>query len=138
MSNLLQQLSDAVVSGEEELAAAAASEALTAGVDATEAAIQGLTRGIDEVGQRFAEKEYYLTDVILALDAFKAGLQVLRPHIKSTSTGEGNHDVATHIQNSVQAKVQIMLCGDPETSTAACRCNTCVKIYEQMSAFVAK
>lgn len=137
-SPLFEKLSDAVAAGDEELSADIAQKLIIAGLDATDAAIQGLTRGIDLVGQRFTDKEYYLTDVILALDAFKAGLKKLKPHIKPAPGDDPTHDVAENILKLVQEKVQAILCGDPEKSNAACACSTCVKIYEQMSAFVTK
>jgi corrinoid protein of di/trimethylamine methyltransferase len=75
----LEKLTQAVVDGEPEDAEDLAKQALAAGLDPMECINQGLTPGIDRVGELFATGEYYLPDLILGGDAMKAALSILEP-----------------------------------------------------------
>ena len=80
MSNeMFEKLAQAVVDGEPEDAEALAAQALEMGLDPLECINQGLTPGIDRVGEMFASGEYYLPDLIIGGDAMKAALVVLEP-----------------------------------------------------------
>ena len=67
-----------------------------------------LTKGMDEVGRLYEQKEYYLTELVLAGEMMKDVLEVLRPHLKTDdvktkgtvilATVEGdNHDIGKNI-----------------------------------------
>ena len=67
-----------------------------------------LTKGMDEVGRLYEQKEYYLTELVLAGEMMKDVLEVLRPHLKTgdvqtkgtviLATVEGdNHDIGKNI-----------------------------------------
>jgi len=76
---MFEKLAQSVVDGEPEDAEALAKEALEQGLDPLECINQGLTPGIDRVGELFATGEYYLPDLIIGGDAMKAALNVLEP-----------------------------------------------------------
>jgi len=76
---MFEKLAQSVVDGEPEDAEALAKEALELGLDPLECINQGLTPGIDRVGELFATGEYYLPDLIIGGDAMKAALNVLEP-----------------------------------------------------------
>jgi corrinoid protein of di/trimethylamine methyltransferase len=82
MSELFQQLSDAVVEMDEALAAELARKALEAGIDAYEAIDQGLVHGMMRASALFEEEEYFIPELLLCSDAMYAGLEVLQPHLK--------------------------------------------------------
>jgi len=85
MSNeneLFQQLSDAVLEMEEDLAAELARKAVAEGVDAYEAIDQGLVHGMMRASQLFEEEEYFIPELLLCSDAMYAGLEVLQPHLR--------------------------------------------------------
>ena len=73
------RLTQAVVDGEPEDAQAVAARALEMGLDPLACINEGLTPGIDRVGELFASGEYFLPDLILGGDAMKAALAVLEP-----------------------------------------------------------
>jgi corrinoid protein of di/trimethylamine methyltransferase len=76
---ILAKLAQAVVDGEPEDAEDLARQALAGGLDALRCINEGLTPGIDRVGELFATGEYFLPDLILGGDAMKAALAVLEP-----------------------------------------------------------
>jgi corrinoid protein of di/trimethylamine methyltransferase len=81
---ILGKLAQAVVDGEPEDAEELARRALEQGLDALVCIQQGLTPGIDRVGELFASGEYFLPDLIIGGDAMKAALAVLEPALSDT------------------------------------------------------
>ena len=80
MSNaILERLAQAVAEGEPEQAEALARQALEQGLDPLRCIDEGLTPGIERVGELFDTGEYYLPDLIIGGDAMKAALAVLEP-----------------------------------------------------------
>jgi corrinoid protein of di/trimethylamine methyltransferase len=73
------RLAQAVIDGEPEDAAELAQQALDHGLDPLDCINQGLTPGIDRVGELFATGEYYLPDLIIGGDTMKAALAILEP-----------------------------------------------------------
>jgi len=86
---IFKKLQEAVIEGEEDVAVAAAKEAVAAGVDASEAIVEGLAKGMETVGRYFEEQRYFLTEVILSSYAFQAGVKVLKSHIKVEAESPG-------------------------------------------------
>jgi corrinoid protein of di/trimethylamine methyltransferase len=80
---MLAKLAQAVIDGEPEDAEVLARQALDQGLDPLLCINQGLTAGIDRVGELFETGEYYLPDLILGGDAMKAALSVLEPALAS-------------------------------------------------------
>jgi corrinoid protein of di/trimethylamine methyltransferase len=76
---ILAKLAQAVIDGEPEDAEDLARQALEAGLDPLRCINEGLTPGIDRVGELFATGEYFLPDLIIGGDAMKAALAVLEP-----------------------------------------------------------
>ena len=80
---LLKKLADGVLKFEEDEVAAAANEVLELGLDAYDAIINGLAKGMDEAGRLWDEEEYFVPELLLCADALYAGLNILRPHVKA-------------------------------------------------------
>ena len=80
---LLKKIADAVVDMDEELTVATAHESLAEGIDAYEAIDGGLSRGMERAGQLFEEEEYFIPELLMCSDAMYAGLDVLKPHLKT-------------------------------------------------------
>jgi corrinoid protein of di/trimethylamine methyltransferase len=76
---IFEKLAKAVADGEPEDAEELAQQALDQGVDPLACINQGLSPGIDRVGELFATGEYYLPDLIIGGDAMKAALAILEP-----------------------------------------------------------
>lgn len=76
---IYQKLAQAVIDGESEDAETLAKQALDQGLDPLACISNGLTKGIQKVGELFAEGEYYLPELIISADTMKAALDILEP-----------------------------------------------------------
>lgn len=75
--------------------------------------LNALTKGMDEVGRRYEEKEYYLTELVLAGETMKEAFKVLQPALAAAdqssdktkiilATVKGdNHDIGKNILGSL-------------------------------------
>ncbi|SFB31918.1 methyltransferase cognate corrinoid proteins [Acetitomaculum ruminis DSM 5522] len=79
---LLEELSDAVVDMDEELAASTAKEYIDEGYDAYDGISEGLVDGMNKAGELFEEEEYFIPELLLCSDAMNSGIEVLSPHIE--------------------------------------------------------
>jgi dimethylamine corrinoid protein len=86
-AEILAGLADAVVQMDEDRAVALAHEALAEGVDAYEAVMEGLSRGMEVVSCKYEEEEYFVPEILLCSDALYAALEVLKPHIRPEAVG---------------------------------------------------
>jgi len=78
---ILEELVQVVIEGEPEEAEIVARKALEAGLDPLECITEGLTKGIQKVGELFASGEYFLPELIIGADAMKKALDVLEPEL---------------------------------------------------------
>jgi 5-methyltetrahydrofolate--homocysteine methyltransferase len=74
-----KKLAQAVVDGESEVAEALARQALEQGLEPLDCINEGLTKGIQHVGELFADGECYLPELVLSANAMKVALSVLEP-----------------------------------------------------------
>jgi corrinoid protein of di/trimethylamine methyltransferase len=79
--SILKKLADSILSFDEEVAKAAAQEALDAGVDPLKALENGLKVGIDIVGDKFSRDELFLPHLLMAADALNAAVNILKKNI---------------------------------------------------------
>ncbi|MFW9880734.1 MAG: cobalamin-dependent protein [Candidatus Thorarchaeota archaeon] len=75
--------------------------------------LNALTKGMDEVGRRYEEKEYYLTELVLAGETMKEAFNILRPALAAADTSSekvkiilatvkgDNHDIGKNILGSL-------------------------------------
>ena len=85
---LLDKLAQAVIDGEPEDAEELARQALDQGLDPLVCINEGLTRGIDRVGELFASGEYFLPDLIIGGEAMKMALAILEPALAADQERE--------------------------------------------------
>ncbi len=76
---ILDKLKTAVISGEEEEAAALTKQALDKKIPAPDIVTHGLSAGMKIVGEKFESGEFFLSDMLIAADAFYAGYKVVLP-----------------------------------------------------------
>jgi corrinoid protein of di/trimethylamine methyltransferase len=76
---ILSKLAQAVIDGEPEDAEELAQQALDQGLDPLVCINEGLTPGMNRVGQLFESGEYFLPDLIIGGEAMKSALAVLEP-----------------------------------------------------------
>jgi len=90
---IVERLSEAVLNLDPRSTEEVAKEAVRMRTDPLEAIEKGLARGIRQVGEKYGAGEFFLSDLIMGGEAFKAGLKVLEPELlrrkierKSTGT----------------------------------------------------
>lgn len=85
MSNeIYQQISTAVTEGEDEQAGKLVNEALDVGLSPLDILNKGVVDGILKTGELWKNNEYFLPDVILSADAFKAAMVPLDPKLRES------------------------------------------------------
>ena len=99
---LYQVISKAVTDGEEEEAVRKVEEALKSGLPPIEIMQRGVVAGISKAGELWKANEYFLPDVIMAADAFKAAMAILKPRLKE---GEGVRKGKKIVMGVVQGDV---------------------------------
>lgn len=85
---ILSKLATTVVEMDEDGAAAAAQEALDRGIKAHVAIIEGLSKGMEEVGEKYESGEYFIPQLLVCADAMDAGVDVLNPHLEKDFTSQ--------------------------------------------------
>jgi methylmalonyl-CoA mutase cobalamin-binding domain/chain len=75
--------------------------------------LNALTKGMDEVGRRYEEKEYYLTELVLAGETMKEAFKLLQPALAAADRSQSktkviiatvkgdNHDIGKNILSSL-------------------------------------
>ena len=87
--DLLQKISTAVTEGEDDDAKRLVVEALAIGVPPLDILNNGVVDGITKTGDLWKKDEFFLPDVILSAEAFKAAMEPLDPKLKEV--GESRH-----------------------------------------------
>jgi 5-methyltetrahydrofolate--homocysteine methyltransferase len=77
-----QTISKAVTEGEDTQARQLVNDALAAGLPPIDILQQGVVAGITQAGELWKANKYFLPDVILSADAFKAAMEPLTPLLK--------------------------------------------------------
>jgi corrinoid protein of di/trimethylamine methyltransferase len=77
--DMFDKLAEAVIKGETADASVLAKAALENGLDPLQCITEGLTKGIQKVGELFASGECFLPELIIGADAMKAALDILEP-----------------------------------------------------------
>ena len=78
-TELYEKLAQTVIDGEPEDAEEIAKQSLAQGLDPLTCINEGLTKGIQRVGELFASGEYFLPELIIGAEAMKRALAVLEP-----------------------------------------------------------
>ncbi|MEO2006968.1 MAG: corrinoid protein [Candidatus Poribacteria bacterium] len=77
----LKELADSIISGKADAAVAATEGALADNTPAAEILTDGLIAGMQVVGERFKNHEFYVPEVLIAARAMKMSMNILRPHL---------------------------------------------------------
>lgn len=78
----LAAVTTALVALEITAIAPACQAAVDAGIPPYDVLTHGLAKGMDIVGQKYQAKEYFLSELIMAGECMKEGVQVLTPHLQ--------------------------------------------------------
>jgi len=84
----LRKLRDLIIEGDAEGAKNISKQALNMGIDPVEAIKEGLVKALDVVGEKWRKLEIFLPHVMLAVDAMKAAMEILKPKIVAEKMDE--------------------------------------------------
>lgn len=79
---IFEKLRQTVILGETEDCVKTVQDAIDAGIEPMKAITEGLAKGMEVVGDKFENKEYFLPEMLLAAEAMYAGLELLLPLLK--------------------------------------------------------
>ena len=108
----LEKITELIIELEVDDIKGAVKEALDEGKTPYEV-LDALTVGMDEVGRLYEEKEYYLTELVLAGETMKEAFTILQPILKALDNSEektkiiiatvkgDNHDIGKNILGSL-------------------------------------
>jgi 5-methyltetrahydrofolate--homocysteine methyltransferase len=92
----LEMLKSSLINGDIEKIEELTSSALEAGIPAKEILDRGLIPGLDEVGRRFQEGEYFFPELLVSGEAMKTALAHLKPELaKSSDAIVGKYVIGT-------------------------------------------
>ena len=96
---MYKKLAQAVIDGEPDDAVLLAKQAVDEGINPLSCITEGLTTGIQKVGELFGSGMYFLPELIIGADAMKAAMDILEPAL----TGDQKREVvATVILGTVE------------------------------------
>lgn len=88
MTEILKGIAQAVLEGKVKETLDLVTQGLEDGVEPLKLITDGLTVGLDQVGQKFDEGEYYLPDMMLAAEAMNSAINYLEPHLAKGKDGK--------------------------------------------------
>lgn len=91
MNAIFEEIKEAIIDGDEELAVELAEKVVAEKIDPVQAVQLGFIKGIEEVGKSWTNGEAFLPDVMMAADAMKAGMDVLED-VLAAGEGEGTYE----------------------------------------------
>ncbi len=92
----LEMLKSSLISGDIEKTEELTTAALASGTPAKEIMDRGLIPGLDEVGRRFQEGEYFFPELLVSGEAMKTALARLKPElVKSSGAITGKYVIGT-------------------------------------------
>ncbi|UCF26942.1 MAG: corrinoid protein [Chloroflexota bacterium] len=80
---ILENLAVAIVEGDEDKAVENAKAAMEAKLDPLETVENGLSKGMDDIGEKFGKGEVFLPELLMAANAFKSAMEILKPELEA-------------------------------------------------------
>lgn len=80
---ILENLAFAIVEGDEDKAVENAKAAMEAKLDPLETVENGLSKGMDDIGEKFGKGEVFLPELLMAANAFKSAMEILKPELEA-------------------------------------------------------
>jgi len=82
MAGIVEGIQQAIVEGDDDIAASQTKKAIDDGVDTLEIFRNAIIPGIEQAGKLWQENVYFMPDVVLSAEAFKAAMKVIEPYLK--------------------------------------------------------
>jgi len=89
-----KEIMEAVLVGDVEKTKALTQEMLAKGISPHDVIEKGLMEGMNLVGDKFENREYFLPDLLVAAEAVKRATEIIKPHLKG-ERGKGTVVIGT-------------------------------------------
>lgn len=89
MSQIYEDLKQAVIDGDEEIVEELSAKVIAEGINPVDAVQEGLIKGIEVIGESWKAGTVFLPDVMMSAEAMKTGLAILEPEIAKKGMAEG-------------------------------------------------
>ncbi len=110
MGNVLEQLFNAILDGDQKLAAALVQQALDEGTGADTVLQNGLVAAMAEVGRLFEEGEYFVPEMLVAARAMQSGLGILKPHLVQANVSTAGKVIAGTVKGDLHDIGKNLVC----------------------------
>jgi corrinoid protein of di/trimethylamine methyltransferase len=81
MSDILETVKQTIVDGDDDEAVTQIEKALTEGIDPVKVLKEAIVPGIERAGELWHDNVYFMPDVVLSAEAFKAAMKAVEPHL---------------------------------------------------------
>lgn len=81
MSATLEEVKQTIVDGDDDGAVTQIEQALMEGMDPVKVLKQAIVPGIERAGELWHDNVYFMPDVVLSAEAFKAAMKTVEPHL---------------------------------------------------------
>ena len=81
MSDIVETVKQTIVDGDDDGAVAQIEQALMEGIDPVKVLKQAIVPGIERAGELWHDNIYFMPDVVLSAEAFKAAMKAVEPHL---------------------------------------------------------
>ena len=81
MSAILEAVKQTIVDGDDDGAVTQIEQALMEGIDPVKVLKQAIVPGIERAGELWHDNVYFMPDVVLSAEAFKAAMKAVEPHL---------------------------------------------------------
>ena len=98
---IFEELANAVVNCKADLSKAAAEKVLAEGINPVEAINEGLVKGMNVIGDKYAAHQIYLPQVLVAAHAMYAGLDLLLPAIPKEDLADAKKAATCVVEGDV-------------------------------------
>lgn len=85
----IEAIAEAIMEFEDEDVVEEVKKAIDDGIDPQVILNEGLIGAMDEVGRLFSIGDLYVPEMLMAANAMKAGMEVIKPHLKGDVAGKG-------------------------------------------------
>ena len=82
-SGVIEQIKQSIIEGDDVAARTAVEKAIAEGLAPVDILRSGIVPGIETTGQLWADGQYFMPDVILSAEAFKAATSIVEPLLKA-------------------------------------------------------
>lgn len=103
MSNngILSKLSEAIIELDIDSIVDLCKSAIDSGVQAYDIVIKGMAKGMEAVGQKYEDGEYYLAELIMAGETMKEGMKFLEPYLAESDIAKAGTGIVGTVRGDL-------------------------------------